>query len=110
IVKVPSHIKIGLEGELADICLPEELDHLNFRELVPGTVLCHVGNDATDVSLFATNEQGEDVSERYFEIHDATIRTRIPVMPSMLTLNTDIIRQDCLCYLMERYDLAGVNE
>ncbi|MDH5409412.1 MAG: M14 family metallopeptidase, partial [Gammaproteobacteria bacterium] len=45
IVKVPSHIKIGLEGELADICLPEELDHLNFRELVPGTVLCHVGND-----------------------------------------------------------------
>jgi hypothetical protein len=26
------------------------------------------------------------------------------VMPSMLTLNTDVIRQDCLCYLMERYN------
>jgi hypothetical protein len=25
-------------------------------------------------------------------------------MPSMLTLNHRVVRQDCLCYLMERYD------
>jgi hypothetical protein len=25
------------------------------------------------------------------------------VMPSMLTKDLDVIRQDCLCYLMERY-------
>jgi len=26
-------------------------------------------------------------------------------MPSMLTCNLDIVRDDCLCYLMERYAL-----
>jgi len=25
-------------------------------------------------------------------------------MPSMLTLDAQVIRQDCLCYLMERYN------
>jgi hypothetical protein len=28
-------------------------------------------------------------------------------MPAMLTLDERIIRQDCLCYLMERYPLPA---
>jgi hypothetical protein len=35
---------------------------------------------------------------------DGKIRLRVPVMPSMLTLDERVVRQDCLCYLMERYD------
>jgi len=27
-------------------------------------------------------------------------------MPSMLTLDEKVIRQDCLCYVMERYQIA----
>jgi len=27
-------------------------------------------------------------------------------MPSMMTLDVDVVRQDCLCYLMERLDLG----
>ena len=36
------------------------------------------------------------MAERYFR--------RVPVMPSMLTCDPEVIRQDCLCYLMERYN------
>jgi hypothetical protein len=28
-------------------------------------------------------------------------------MPSMLTVNTTIIRQDCLCYLMEKISIPA---
>ena len=28
------------------------------------------------------------------------------MMPAMLTLDENIIRQDCLCYLMERMDMT----
>jgi hypothetical protein len=33
--------------------------------------------------------------------------TRRVVMPSMLTLDERVIRQDCLCYLMERFPIPG---
>ena len=47
------------------------------------------------------------MADRFFYAQDGEIRTRVPIMPGMLTLNSRIIRQDCLCYLMERYSLAG---
>jgi hypothetical protein len=84
----------------ADLLFPPDLDHMNFRELPARTQLARVGSDGA--RLEAWNEQGEDVAERYFEHENGTLFTRLPVMPSMLTLNEEVIRQDCLCYLMER--------
>jgi len=104
VVKVPPHLSIGLEGEVADFCLPAEVDHLNFRELAPGTVLGFLRQGAINAALAVTNEAGEDVGERYFSVEESTIKTRTAVMPSMLTMDTKIIRQDCLCYLMERLE------
>lgn len=104
VVKVPPHLSIGIQGEVADVCLPSELDQLNFCELTPGTVLGYVGNDMVGSGFLATDEAGQDISERYFMIDDTYIRTRTAVMPSMLTMDTAIIKQDCLCYLMERLD------
>ena len=104
IVKLPSHLSVGLEGTVADICLPNELDQLNFCELAPGTVLASVNNETVGSGFLATDEHGQDISERYFEVDQGHIRTRMAVMPSMLTMDTRIIKQDCLCYLMERLE------
>ena len=50
-------------------------------------------------------ERGDrGVTERYFAVEGGRLLTRVPVMPSMLTCDPVVIRQDCLCYLMERYD------
>jgi hypothetical protein len=52
--------------------------------------------------LEAWDEAGVDVAEHFFIRDNDNLKTRLPVMPSMLTLNAEVIRQDCLCYLMER--------
>jgi hypothetical protein len=41
-------------------------------------------------------------------MQDGEIRTRLPVIPALLTLSVQAIRQDCLCYLMERYEQPDV--
>ena len=53
--------------------------------------------------LDVRNEKGHDVGSEYFAIHEGQLCLHRPVMPSMLTKDIEVIRQDCLCYLMERY-------
>jgi hypothetical protein len=48
---------------------------------------------------------GRDQAARYLEVEEGELRLRVPVMPSMLTRDALVIRQDCLAYLMERYHL-----
>ena len=49
--------------------------------------------------------QSDDGTRYSFHWPDGQLRTRCGLMPSMLTLDERVIRQDCLCYIMERYDL-----
>ena len=49
------------------------------------------------------DEHGREVGERFLNFTNGEIRTVLPVMPSMLTVSATAIRQDCLCYLMERH-------
>ena len=53
----------------------------------------------------AWDEAGREVAQRYFVREGDALCTRLPLMLSMLTLDSEVIRQDCLCYLMERIDL-----
>ncbi len=103
IVKVPETVSFGFGEDGVDIALAEDLDHLNFQELPRGTTLGRVSGQ-NGISLTACDEQGQDVSERYFSVEDGELRLRVPVMPSMLTKDHRVVRQDCLCYLMERYN------
>ena len=41
-----------------------------------------------------------------FKMQDNDILLQTAVMPSMITTDKTVIRQDCFCYLMERYSLA----
>lgn len=104
VVKVPPQVSLGFDADV-DIRLVESLDRMNFNELAPGTAIAGV-RDGVGLALDVCGEASdEDVANRYFVVEDGEIRTRVPVMPSMLTQNIEIIRQDCLCYLMERFRL-----
>ncbi len=83
----------------------EDLDHLNFRELASGTVLATIEGDSSAVKLEVMDENGQDRWQDYFAINDQQLSIAQAVMPSMLTLDKKVIRQDCLCYLMERMPL-----
>ena len=108
-VKIPPEVSFGFGEQDTDLVFEKDLDHLNFRELAAGTRLGRVRHGST-VRLQAWNESGEDVAERYFHQQDGELRLTRAVMPSMLTLDRRVIRQDCLCYLMERYDLARASD
>jgi len=105
IVKVPKHLNFSFTGEPNDdITFPVDMDRLNFCELAIGTNFGKAkNNQACEKSyLSVLSEEGEEKGDRYFQIKNGEITLKTAVMPSMITLNTDIIRQDCLCYLMER--------
>ena len=101
IVKLADGVSVGFGDEAVACNLVPDIDRLNFSELPVGTALARV-RDADLQPFVVRDEKGDDVSARYFEVKDHWLLTRMPVMPSMLTLERDIIQQDCLCYLMER--------
>ncbi len=86
---------------MAALNFREDLDRLNFRELAAGTRLGKV-HTRTWPPLEIESEQGCGF-DTYFSVYSGQLLTRTHLMPSMLTLNHTNIRQDCLCYLMERY-------
>lgn len=101
IVKIPPDTSFGFENSGVDILFSRDMDHFNFRELPKGTYLAKVAPHIK-IPFDTRDEHGREVSERFFCIEEGQLITTTPVMPSMLTLNKDVIRQDCLCYLMER--------
>jgi succinylglutamate desuccinylase len=100
-VKVPDGVSFGFADEAVQLDLASDLDHLNFRELPAGTRLGSL-RDGDTLPLDVRDEDGRPVQEHFFAIDNGELVTTRPVMPSMFTLDTRIIRQDCLGYLMER--------
>lgn len=103
VVRVPAEVAFGFGDNGYTLDFNGDLDRLNFRELPVGTSFGRVAA-GSPMPLDVRDEDDFEVTNRYFEVAQGHLRTRLPVMPSMLTCNTMVIRQDCLCYLMERYD------
>lgn len=101
-VTVSPQARIGFAPAAGDIVFEPDLDRLNFQELPVGTSLGRINSEGLDL-LDVRDEQGRDVHSDYFAIDDDQLLLQRRVMPSMLTKDIDVIRQDCLCYLMERY-------
>ncbi|MFO8154016.1 M14 family metallopeptidase [Thioalkalivibrio sp.] len=103
-LRVRPGLRVGLEED-ADVVLEPDLDRMNFRILPAGSRLVRQ-TGATSDSLIATDSEGRNVTPDYLEQEGPDVRLSRPMMPSMLTLDTRVIAQDCLCYLMEPLDLA----
>ncbi len=80
-----------------------DLETLNFRDAEPGLELgtCPANGK---ISLIATREDGLDITADFFTCDAGKLKLRKHSMLSMLTRDERVIRQDCLCYLMERLD------
>lgn len=99
-VKIPAEVEFGF-GAHHRLGFDPRLERFNFSELPPGT---HWGDAAgAEVPFVVTSENGEIVTTQFFELQGGRLQNLVPLMPSMLTRDERVIRQDCLCYLMERY-------
>jgi hypothetical protein len=102
-VRVRSDTRFGFGARGVDLELAPDLDRLNFRELPAGTLLGCL-HSALGLGLEVSDEQGVDVTDRYLIADDRELKLRVSVMPSMFTTDHRVVRQDCLGYLMERFD------
>jgi len=103
-VKVNQDINFSFEDADADLLLDKELERMNFTEIPAGTQLANIF-DMTTLPVTAKDETGKIVTDNFFSIIDDTLQINKTTMPSMLTLDEKVIKQDCLCYLMERLEL-----
>lgn len=85
-----------------DLTFPAEVDHLNFHELDAGTRFGKLKAN-TPLPLYVESEDGIDITKQFLVVDGTDLLLKSKTMPAMLTLNERVIRQDCLCYFMERY-------
>ncbi|MGZ8183825.1 MAG: M14 family metallopeptidase [Methylobacter sp.] len=103
-VKVHEKMSFSFTQTDTDLLLSNDLERMNFTEISAGTPL---GSTRTNglMPLIAQDENGNDVTGNFFSLQNGKLQINRQTMPSMLTLDERVIRQDCLCYLMERIHL-----
>lgn len=103
IIKIPSHYTFSFNGDETDLQFDEDLVLMNFSEVPAGTSICRI-RKGSEAFLEAWDEHGKDQSSQFFERDGEDCRLKMMTMPAMLTEDINVIRMDCLCYLMERLD------
>ena len=103
-IKVNPRSSFGFSGSsiTADLILPDDLARLNFRPLSNGTVFGRQ-QPGREPALIIFSEKDEDVTDDFLAIIDDEIVLNQAVIPSMLTTNAQVIRDDCLGYFMEEF-------
>lgn len=105
IVKVPKPIRFSFTDPDADLLFDEKVDRMNFSELTEGTTIGTVNRSVSSLPLSVIDDDDNEVADRFFRLEGNRVTTACHLMPSMLSTDEDIIRQDCFCYLMERLTL-----
>jgi hypothetical protein len=106
VVKVARDATFTFDGGEADLRFARTLEQMNFRDLPAGTVFAELATgNARPLDVWG--EDDRQLADLYFERRGAQLRLKRAVTPSMLTVNERAIRQDCLCYFMERLEPGG---
>ncbi|MEL6878386.1 MAG: M14 family metallopeptidase [Pseudomonadota bacterium] len=101
VVRVKPEVSFGFGESEAEMCLDPHLDRFNFTSLAAGTA---IGRSSHAMPLCVIDEQGRDVATEFFAVDQGRLRLSKEVTPAMLTVDTRVVRQDCLGYLMEKLD------
>ena len=103
VVKIDPKIDFSFDNSSAQLLLDPEIERMSFTEISIGT---RFGILTTEqIPLIVQQEDGKIVTDNFFSLQNKQLQTHRKTMPSMLTLNEKVIKQDCLCYLMERINL-----
>jgi len=108
VVKMRPGVSFGFEGEAdrsaLEVCFRSDLDRFNFGSLKKGDRLAAV-QPGTPMPICATINDGRDITSEVFEVSGEQLVLKEDIIPSMATLDTSVIRQDCLFYLMKEIAL-----
>lgn len=106
-VHVPPDVSFAFAGgdaaadDASDLLLTGGVEAVNFHELPAGMVF---GSTRLPLprALTVLDDQHRDVTREYFASDGERLILSRPMTPAMYTTDPLVVRQDCLCYLMER--------
>jgi hypothetical protein len=99
-VNVPEAINFCVGAGDCELSFSGDLDTLNFQDLEPGWPLARVRGPGLKLQVW--DHRGRDVSASFLGVRGDVLELKRAVTPAMLTKDARVIRQDCLCYFMER--------
>lgn len=85
-----------------DLVFRDDLESLNFRTVEAGARWAETSR--SDMALRVVDEHGSELTGSFFIRENGALRLKQTVVPAMITPDHDIIRRDCLCYLMRPLD------
>ena len=88
------------KGEL-DLILDGRIEASNFHALPTGAAF---GTARNGFNLQVLDNRHRDVTNRFLKVRNGRILAAEPLIPAMFTTDEQVIRQDCLCYLMAPAD------
>ncbi len=99
-IKIDKFAKVDFhfENGSSDISFISDIESLNFKLISPGTKFALESNK---VFKIVDNNQN-DITDIFFRTQDKQLITAQGFIPSMLTKDIDIIKSDCLGYIMEK--------
>ena len=87
----------------ADVQFRPDLDKLNFVDLDENTALARCRPEKRPIHVL--DEHGTDITTEFIHYTDGNAHLTTKATPSMISHDPDIIRQDCLGYLMRPLNL-----
>lgn len=105
-VHIQDEVSFCFEGDdaaegPAPLVLTGGVEAVNFHILDRGTVF-GASTLAVDQAFRVLDVNHQDVTAEYFEHDGEAILLKEDVVPAMYTTDPYVVRQDCLCYFMER--------
>ena len=97
-VRVREDVALGRHNSQPYVALDEDIDLHNFKHLPSGFSF---GQTNHPMPFEVEDEAGLDVAKDFFQRDGSDVKLIRSVVPAMLTKQERVIRQDCVCYLME---------
>jgi succinylglutamate desuccinylase len=102
-IKIPDDVTFDFYfSAQADLTFGTGFERNNFTEIKSTEVFAMT---RVKKPLLITNQHGEDVTDEIMRIENGKVYLNRTLMPAMISLDKAIVRQDCLCYLLEDYHL-----
>lgn len=107
-IRFPAGARVRAAGDTAPgFSLAPGLERWNWRRAPAGTIVGTLhGNSSVDAPRVLAVD-GSDASARYLALRDGHVVLARDAVLAMLTADLDVIRADCLCYVLEPIDAAA---
>ncbi len=100
-LNIPEHVSFGFGPEAdVDLRFDNDFEDRNFTLCDPQQIF---GYTRIERPIAITDVDGHDVTDEVIRIEGGKIYLNNTLMPAMITRDKLIVRQDCLCHLLQDY-------